>query len=201
MLAATARCMGISHNRNDLFRWTMEAEKLQHGRPSGADPYTCLHGGLLLFQNKQAQTLTPLQEPLLLVNSGTPTSTTGECVEHVTRNIGRDGPWDKFENTTREIQKSLSEYNPDALRRAIRENHRLLQEIGVVPPRIAKFIKHIEDAGGAAKICGAGSVSGDRAGIIWLVAKDALARQCCREFGFSLFLVETDTNGTRLKNS
>jgi hypothetical protein len=52
---------------------------------------------------------------------------------------------------------------------SVRENHRLLCEIGVVPTRVKKMIEAIEALGGAAKICGAGSVTGENAGVVWVV--------------------------------
>ena len=51
-------------------------------------------------------------------------------------------------------------------RPALRENHRLLTHIGVVPAPAAALIRDIETAGGAAKISGAGAHRGDGGGII-----------------------------------
>ena len=51
-------------------------------------------------------------------------------------------------------------------RPALRENHRLLAHIGVVPAPAAQLIRDIEAAGGAGKISGAGAHRGDGGGII-----------------------------------
>ena len=48
----------------------------------------------------------------------------------------------------------------------IRANHRLLTRIGVVPAALIRFAEQIEQLGGAAKVCGAGAVSGDAGGLI-----------------------------------
>ena len=72
--------------------------------------------------------------------------------------------WQQFAATTAALQSALTT-NADP-RPALRENHRLLAHIGVVPAPAATLIHSIEAAGGAAKISGAGAHRGDGGGII-----------------------------------
>ena len=62
--------------------------------------------------------------------------------------------------------------NQDQLIQSIRANHRLLCKLNLVPDSVELMIKTIEKAGGAAKICGAGTLSGQRAGVVLVVGPD-----------------------------
>ena len=79
----------------------------------------------------------------------------------------------------------------------IRENHKLLNKIGVVPQNICNFINEIEVDGGAAKICGAGSIKGDSAGAI-IVFSEKMPDKLCNKYGFKVSSVRGDPLGTRL---
>ncbi|MFC2304964.1 MAG: GHMP kinase, partial [Cardiobacterium hominis] len=97
--------------------------------------------------------------------SGIPAVSTGESVAHVRKQHGHDASlWQQFAATTTALQTALTT-GADP-RPALRENHRLLTHIGVVPAPAAALIRDIETAGGAAKISGAGAHRGDGGGII-----------------------------------
>ena len=97
--------------------------------------------------------------------SGIPAVSTGESVAHVRKQHGHDvSLWQQFAATTTALQTALTT-GADP-RPALRENHRLLTHIGVVPAPAAALIRDIETAGGAAKISGAGAHRGDGGGII-----------------------------------
>ncbi len=55
---------------------------------------------------------------------------------------------------------------PSASQQAVRAHQSLLNQIGVVPAKVQAFIEEIEHSGGAAKICGAGAVGWDAAGMV-----------------------------------
>jgi len=79
----------------------------------------------------------------------------------------------------------------------IRENNRLLQDIGVVPQRVRQFIEEIEQWGGSAKVCGAGSVTGDKGGVVLVIAESPPS-EICRKFGYTVSPVRGDPLGTRI---
>ncbi len=154
-------------SQEKIFELSLMAENLQHGYSSGLDVKLSLFGGIHLFRKNQP--LQPIQIPSLpfqYFNSGKPGSTTGECVAFVKQQNFPSSLWQEFEKTTLAFIDALQKQNNSELMNAIKKNHRLLCEIGVVPKHIQTIIEAIEEKGGAAKICGAGSIRGDNAGMI-----------------------------------
>lgn len=194
---------GVGHYFRVEFRpdwylkYSLEVERLQHGHPSGVDSYISLHGGCALFQQGNATPVPMPRDTMYLVNTGTPAATTGECVVQVRRGHEHDTIWNDFEAVTRALADSIRANDIEGVRRCIRENHRLLVHIGVVPARVQQFIADVELAGGAAKICGAGSVTGEAAGIV-LVNSDVPPRELCTRYGYTLIPVRGDPLGTRI---
>jgi mevalonate kinase len=83
------------------------------------------------------------------------------------------------------------------MRALIRENHRLLVQIGVVPEKVQRFISAVEARGGAAKICGAGAISGNAGGTLLLLAEE-LPQGLCEQYGYAADPVRGDPLGTRM---
>lgn len=194
---------GIGHYfrvefRPDWFlKYSLEAEKLQHGFPSGVDSFISLNGGCALFQNGQASPVPLPRLAMYLVNTGTPVATTGECVVDVKSKFERDLIWNDFEAVTLALEKAVRANKLEDVQQAIRENHRLLARIGVVPAKVQQFIGELEAQGGAAKICGAGSVLGDNAGMVLVLAEKAPA-DLCQRYGYELSTVRGDPLGARI---
>lgn len=179
------------------YRYSLEAEKLQHGNPSGLDSYMSLHGGCARFQNGQARQLPLPSWPMFLVQTGTPSVTTGECVAAVARQFSSSLIWDDFEGVTEELEQALARTDYAGIQRVIRANHRLLVAIGVVPEPVQRFIADVEAAGAAAKITGAGAVSGPGAGIVLVVAPQPPV-ELCRRYGYELVAVRGEPLGARI---
>jgi mevalonate kinase len=79
----------------------------------------------------------------------------------------------------------------------MRENHRLLCRIGVVPQKVQQFVADVETAGGAAKICGAGAVRGQNGGVV-LVMADFMPTTLASKYGYKVSPVRGDPLGTRI---
>lgn len=202
ILGALAGEWGLSPPSSDvLFEWTLAGERLQHGRPSGVDPYIVTHGGCIRFQKGQA---TPLHGHLTLefrgqttneggfsvVMTGVPDITTGESVAVVGKQfLPTDSIWDSFTHCTEHMQTALLSGDRHSLHQCIRENHRLLCHIGVVPEPVQRFVERVEACGGAAKVCGAGATSGNGAGAVFVsgLQRNTL-NALCSEAGYTLFL-------------
>ncbi len=179
-------------------RYSLEVENMQHGKASGLDTYVSMHGGCVRFQNGEAQELPLPRVPLYIVNTGQPATTTGEAVASVAKRLGAKSPvWENFEDVANHMQKALLHDDLKAFQRAMRDNHRLLNEIGVVPGRVADFVSEVEQAGAAAKICGAGAVAGDQGGMVLVASKETPA-ELCAKYGYDLMTVRPDPLGVRV---
>ncbi|VGO19037.1 mevalonate kinase family protein [Pontiella sulfatireligans] len=179
------------------YEYSLEAEKMQHGKPSGVDSYISLYGGCARFQQGEAVSISLPRMKMFMVQTGIPESTTGECVMEVERRFRNSEIWSEFESVTNAFEEALRHNDEQKLHWLVRENNRLLATIGVVPQRVQCFIAEIEAWGGSAKVCGAGSVSGDQGGIV-LVFGDVAPVVLCQKYGYTVSPVRGDPLGTRM---
>ena len=179
------------------YEYSLEAEKLQHGKPSGVDSYISLHGGCARFQNGQARPISLPRMKMFMVQTGIPETTTGECVMQVERNFRTSAIWDEFEEVTNAFEDAIRNNQEQKVHWLVRENNRLLEAIGVVPATVRRFIAEIEQWGGSAKVCGAGAVSGEKGGIV-LVFADRMPGEICARYGYTVSPVRGDPLGTRI---
>jgi mevalonate kinase len=196
-LRALGHYLRVDFKPEWYYEFSLEAEKLQHGHPSGVDSYISLHGGCATFENGEAQSIPLPRMQMYLVETGMPDVTTGECVVQVKEQFENDRIWNDFEDVTREVESAVRE-NDDALMRSLlRENHRLLCRIGVVPEKVQRFVGDVEAGGGAAKVCGAGSVRGENGGVV-LVLADFMPTSLAEKYGYTISPVRGDPLGTRI---
>ncbi len=179
------------------YRYSLEAENMQHGKASGVDSYISLHGGCARFQNGEAQRLPLPPGPLFLVHTGTPQSSTGECVMEVDRQFNGSAIWSEFAAVTADFEIALVNNDVHAIKDAIRRNHRLLETIGVVPSKVSQFIAAVETNGDAAKVCGAGAIFGDAGGMVLVIAQQPPV-ELCRKFGYEIVAVRGEPLGARI---
>ncbi len=155
-----------------------EVERRQHGSPSGVDAATVYHGGVVTAQRGDAGLrVEPLAAaPALLgcmrlLDTGRPAESTGEVVARVRARRQEDAR--AFDAGVREAGRLTEEFAgalragdlPAALA-AVRAFERWLEGIGVVTGPVRRLVRRIEDAGGAAKVSGAGALSGAGAGTL-----------------------------------
>ena len=180
-------------------RYGLEVENLQHGKSSGLDTYVSMHGGCVMYREGEAEEMPLPRMPLYIVNTGRPESTTGEAVSEVARRTGGRGArtWADFEDVTERMRKAVEGDDFRGFRRAVRENERLLEGLGVVPGKVAEFAREIEEEGGGAKICGAGSVRGEGGGMVLVTAKESPAAICAK-YGYEMMTVRPDPLGVRM---
>ncbi|KGK42445.1 hypothetical protein LH51_00880 [Nitrincola sp. A-D6] len=150
-------------------------ERLQHGKGSYIDAATVSFGGCIQVQGGGYKPLASaaLGSGWYWIFTGTPLSTTGECVDKVRHAFTGSDIWQAFTAIAQQWHQAIDHQR--AL--LVRENHRLLCQLGVVPRRIQGLIQQIEGLGGAAKISGAGSIRGEPAGLLlaWLPDCDPAA--------------------------
>ncbi|MEE9368707.1 MAG: hypothetical protein V3V05_07555 [Pontiella sp.] len=196
-IRAMGHYLRVDYRPDWYYEYSLEAEKLQHGNPSGVDSYISLHGGCARFQNGEARSMSLPRMKMFMVQTGIPESTTGECVMEVERNFKNSAIWSEFEEVTNAFEEAIRTNHTQKLNWLVRENNRLLSAIGVVPQKVQQFILEIERSGDSAKICGAGSVIGDCGGIV-LVFSDQQPREICEKYGYSVSPVRGDPLGTRM---
>lgn len=198
LLRAAGHYFRVEFRPDWYYKYSLEAEKMQHGFPSGVDSYVSLHGGCVCFQNGEARPLPLPRVPMTLIHTGAPACTTGECVDHVRKTIGPNHPiWSEFGEVAAGMEQALLRSDAAALRDQVRANHRLLTRIGVVPKKAQEFAAEMERLNGAAKVCGGGAVTGDTAGAMLTVGPRP-PPELCKEFGYTARPVRGEPLGVRI---
>ncbi|HUO86594.1 MAG TPA: hypothetical protein VM617_04325 [Thermoanaerobaculia bacterium] len=177
---------GASVSADQLEGIVREVERRQHGLPSGVDAATVLHGGVLWAERRPDGSLavepfagrSPLLADLAVFDTGTPAEGTGTVVAAVRDRSAAAGDrfeavWSSIEAATRELRALLEETAagdaaPQASRgrlgALLRTCQAGLETLGVVPKPVQELVRRVEAEGGAAKVSGAGALSGQGAG-------------------------------------
>jgi len=176
-----------------------QAENLQHGRSSGLDLHLALFGGVLRFQEGKTESRLTPDFPFYMVQTGSPITTTGECVSAAKQVFDSSTIGDDFESVTEAIDMALQQQNLIAMQEGLKANHRLLVQLGVVPKRVQNFIQAVEEIGGGAKTCGAGAVRGEKGGVVLVLveATEEFSR-LAKRYGYAVSRVEGDQHGTQV---
>jgi hydroxymethylglutaryl-CoA synthase len=197
VMEAIAHYMALPLPHEKLYGLALEAENMQHGHSSGLDLQVAMKGGCFLMHGKTLQTRPIPAFPMYLINTGKPACTTGQCVEKTSGHFANDSKLsEQFAAVTQAMDNALQQQAWRDLHDAVRQNHRLLNAIGVVPARVQQFISQVEGIGGSAKVCGAGAVLGDAAGAVWAVAEDARAIEAMTDrFGYNIVSIAGEPRG------
>lgn len=176
-------------------RLALEVERRQHGHPSGVDGATILRGGVLWARKLSSGILeiepvrvrpSSLLSRLRVYDTGMPPEATGAVVASVRKLRERDpGRFeeilDRIEAATADFRAELEreEEDRDRALHLIRAAQACLEEIGVVPEAVRGAVRQIEREGGAAKVSGAGSISGPGAGSLLVYHPDPERLRAC----------------------
>ena len=172
-LRAICQAFELELKEDDFFTLAKLAEDQFHGKSSGLDIMVSMQDTPIYFQQGKFEVRTPSQLSFAIVNTGKPSASTAACVNHAAQFLANNQALQKqFSTVTNQIDQALQANNPQDFIAGIKQNHQLLCKIGVVPKAIQKYIAEIEQNGGAAKICGAGSLSGEHAGILLEVTNE-----------------------------
>jgi len=175
-------------DRSRVDRLALEVERRQHGMPSGVDHRTVLQGGVLWAERRPDGELRTeplgggqiLSSRIQVWNTGQPSETTGEVVAAV-RQLGSENQasferlLDRMESCVRDFRECLMEDSgsSDRVIGSIRDYEACLEVMGVVPAPVQEAIREVEAHGGAAKISGAGALSGSAAGCLLVYWPDS----------------------------
>lgn len=197
LIHAMAELLDLDLSIEDYLALGVESENLQHGNSSGLDVNLVYRGGCLHYQQ---QICTPLRYPTdwnwQLIHTGTPASSTGECISAAKNHLSALMLAD-FAQTTQHMREALELGNIPQAQQAINDNHQLLKKIGVVPETVARFIRDCESKNAAAKVCGAGACYGQAAGMV-LVLGDSTVGDLCQRYGYTLMPVQIETRGSHV---
>ncbi len=197
LLGALIKHHSLSICPKELLKLAQQIEARQHGHSSGIDPATLIYAGLLQYQTDQP--IQPIISPPLnawLIDTGKPKSSTGECVMAVkSQHQHHLALWQTFRTTTQAIASAIQHNEWHSLQKGIIENHRLLIQIGVVPKQIQTFITALHTQyNAAAKICGAGSITGKQAGVI-LCLSHRNPTELCHTYGYDCRAITLQQQG------
>ena len=96
---------------------------------------------------------------------------------------------------TNKIQTACETENGEALRQGIADNHHLLCELGVIPQKVIDFIEQLHKMPStSAKVCGAGAVAGDSAGMVLCLSPQA-PQAICNAYGYPFMPLEISSQG------
>lgn len=205
LLAGLFRAHQKTVSDKQLLDLAKRIESYQHGSSSGLDPATLIHAGLLKYQiSEPIQTLPSAPLTAWLIDTGAPQSHTGECVQAVKeQHQNNHAIWQRFKKVSLEIEqawltqtnKSLSLGSIEPLKQAIQANQKLLVEIGVVPNKVEGFIQQLDQTlNAASKVCGAGSIAGDHAGMV-LCLSEHPPTELCKQYDYPFWPLKLQTQG------
>jgi len=173
--AATAAALLSLHGRAPALHCieaaAMEIERRQHGQPSGVDHGTVLRGGVVRA-TRESERLVWTSVPFLserlrylrVYHTGTAVEATGEVVTAVRERLNSDSAGEQVLGAMAQATTAFGAWlagegdAADGGINALREYERCLEHLGVVPAPVCASIRAIEEAGGAAKISGAGAL-------------------------------------------
>ena len=186
-------------NTTQLLELAKAIESRQHGKSSGLDPITILHGGLIEYRRGKP----PIQHPpkpfkAWLIDTGQPSSSTGQAVTTVQQRFAHNQTiWQAFSDTTESLIEAWKKQDAPTLLQLIEQNQLLLQSIGVVPDKVASFITELKTQYSAtAKVCGSGASHGDQAGVL-LCVSDQEPDQLCKQYGYPYQPIQIDVEGAK----
>lgn len=196
VMRAMTHYLNINMSEKELYELALQAENMQHGSSSGLDLQIAIHGGCLYKHGAVVEKRSLPDVPMFLVNTGTPLSTTGQCVSSTSPFFKSKVLADDFSETTMQMDHALKLQDLQHFQKAIRANHKLLVRVGVVPDRVQKFINLMEQSGGAAKICGAGAISGERAGAVLVInPNEEVVLNTAKTFDYEVMNIVPDLRG------
>lgn len=199
IIHAMANHAGVKVPSQKIYELGLQAENMQHGLSSGLDLHVSLYGGCCYIKDKMITARPMPAIPMYLVNTGSPETSTGECVTAVASHFKQSSIGDDFASVTDAMVEALQYDSINNFKFAIDANHDLLVKIGVVPHMIQQFIEAIKCFGGAAKICGAGAVAGNYAGMVMVVTEEEeMLHQLCMKYGYDILTISGEVRGVHV---
>jgi len=184
-----------------------QQEKIIHGTPSGGDNSACCFGGLVWFKKDQPKNqINSLKEEVpyklenfVFVYTGPAQKTTGELVQLV-RELDegyRTERIKKIGEMTYEMLDVLRRRNFQRMKEIINQTQKNLAELKISTEKIDQIAESVQEIGGAAKLCGAGS-----GGIVLCYHQDkGKLIDLIKNIGYDPWETELAVEGVRIEKS
>lgn len=206
-IAALREYLGKPWSVAEVNEMAFQAEKIQHGNPSGGDNTIVSFGGLLWFRKEfdflKTFWLLPFKIPksfnsFVLISTGR-AETTGEMVNLVAKKPQkeRNQTLQKIEQTTKNLVQAIHDEKEKEMKQAVADNEHLLEDLGVVSSTVKKLIREIESEGGIAKISGAGGIKKGSGIILALHKNQDILKNLAKKYELEFFQVKLGSEGVR----
>jgi len=210
LLSVTA-ALGKRPSPRQLEDLAFEVERCQHGSPSGLDTAAVSRGGVLWTEGgvggrlelEETEAAGALLGGFNIVDTGAPVESTGAVVEDVRRRAAEPRSaiaevMKRLGEATRSLRLGLESADHEATLASVRRLHRGLVALGIVPRAVSDLVDRIESEGGAAKISGAGALTGSSAGCLLIYHPDSrIASSWGFLDGFPKIAAEIGAEGAR----
>ncbi|MBY9001193.1 MAG: mevalonate kinase, partial [Candidatus Heimdallarchaeota archaeon] len=163
VIASLSSFMNINLSLAELNEFAFEAEKIIHGKPSGVDNTVSTYGGIQHYKQKKFTKLSvpDIDTHIVIVNSGIQRNTK-HYIEKVA-DLMEENP-EKYQNILEQIGKltlnaksSLLKGEVKELGNRMKQNHLLLNELGVGHPILDELVDSLDHYGSlGSKLTGAG---------------------------------------------
>lgn len=187
-------------------------DQRKNGLPSGADNATACFGKVVWYRKEtpEVKIIHPipftipeaLAKNFVIIDTGTPAESTGEMVG-IVRTLYQENPevvenfLNEQEKLTRELIAVVKDANETELMRIIKAGEKNLESIGVASGSSQHIIREIEDAGGAAKVCGAGGKT-QATGVLLAYHKDkSVVEKIAQDHDLTFFSASLGVEGLR----
>ena len=196
VLCAIAHHLQKNISSETLLQLGLQAENMQHGQSSGFDLQIAFNGGCLYKKDGELFSRATPMFPFYLVNTGKPKTSTGECVVSAAPHFKKTTIGNDFEEVTNAFDRALENNALHDVMEIIHANHQLLMKIGVLPEKVKSFIADVEKSSSAAKICGAGAVTGECAGVVLVVSEnESDISRLCERYGYDMLPIKGEPRG------
>lgn len=126
------------------------------------------------------------------IDSGTPRSSTQECVQFVLSNSQKCREYaQSYPHYLNQLLSGIENENQVDIYIAISHMHQSLCHLGIVPQAIQVFVSELQTQGCCAKISGAGCIRGDAAGILIAYGPIQTMHQISQKYNFSCRVLST----------
>lgn len=206
IISSVSGSQGVKLDRKEIFKLAFIPERFLHGKPSGVDQATCIHGGTIQFKKPlNIERVKVKNDPVLLLCDTGVHHRTKALVGSVLRQSRANK--EKFRGYVKQVseisagvRKALERGNDDDLGELMSLNHDLLQRIGVSHPSLDRLVGIAKSQGAlGAKLTGAGGGGCIIAVCPSLSARKTIAKSLLRAGG-TPYSVARDLGGVQVQS-